>query len=153
MWSRRTILISRSGKCEMALGLFKPYAGAQLWSQAVIASSLSTPHLSAERPNYSSTFNCTRHKELPVSKPLVLDLLPPRAAHYFGCCPVSVLCRTLTTSICPSCWIWGFGFILLLRVREWPPCAYQSILPLASSKAEKDWPPTHSWASPSDWAQ
>lgn len=74
-----------------ALGLFKPYAGAQLWCQAGIASSLTTPHLSAERPNYSSTFNCTRHKELPVAKLCFLHLLPPRAARCFCHCPASLL--------------------------------------------------------------
>lgn len=114
MWSRRTVLISRRGKCER-LWVYSSlhYAGAQLWCQAEIASSLCTPHLSAERPNYSSTFSCTRHKELPVSKLWFLDLLPPRAARCLCCWTVSLLCRTLTR----SCWSWGFeDLILLLRV-------------------------------------
>lgn len=80
-----------------------------------------------------------------------LDLLPPRAACWFYCCPVSFLHVTLTRSICPSCWIWEFYFII--ESGRHGLSASQPILPLASSTAEKDWTPTHSWASPSDWAQ
>lgn len=103
---------SRSGKCEMALGLFKPYAGAELWSQILVASSLTTPtwvlkdQITLPLSIVQDTKNCL------YPSLWFLDLLPPRAARCFCCSPVSLLCKTLTRSICLSCWIWWFYFII-----------------------------------------